>query len=200
MWFTSVRAPARSVRAVLMFCAALFSTTWLPGHPAGSRLMTDADTPESDVRDALTLLVRSLRSACACALTVAETDELSMRCLQFGDEGLERAVDLGDAVRRDDLVDLRILEDIDAVVRDDEHAVGVRLGPGRVALDRRVERGESVLIGRDLPLELRLISPGEPRRILDEGVVGAKGAEATLHCGIAPRFQRSQGDGVRRRA
>ena len=69
MSFASVRAPSRSVRAVLMFCAALFRLTSLPGHPDGSRLITDADTPEMDVRDAFTLLVRSLRSVCACALT-----------------------------------------------------------------------------------------------------------------------------------
>src|ERR1039457_625103 len=49
------------------------------GAPRWSRpdsWLGDEAPPEIDVCAASTLLVRSLRSACACVLTVAETDEL----------------------------------------------------------------------------------------------------------------------------
>ena len=52
MLLTSVHAPGRSVVAVAMFWRALFRSAWLPGHPDGTRLMTDAVTPEIEVCEA----------------------------------------------------------------------------------------------------------------------------------------------------
>jgi hypothetical protein len=63
MLVTSARAAARSVPAAVMRCHAVVNVVASPGQPDGTRLMIDYVTPVIEVRDALTLLVRSVRSA-----------------------------------------------------------------------------------------------------------------------------------------
>src|SRR5579863_10719767 len=81
---TSFHAPLRSVLALTMLVRALFRSAWLPGQPDGTRLMTEALTPEIEVCDAVTLPVSVVKSACASALTVADTVEVVMRFCSSG--------------------------------------------------------------------------------------------------------------------